>query len=129
MNALIDGDILLYRVGYTTEDEPEGIAQFRMEELVNRILEEVKADEYVIYLSDGRLNTFRAKVNPSYKANRTQPKPLHYEFLKTYLQEAWYAEVAVEQEADDLMGINQTEDSIICSIDKDLLQVPGQRKA
>jgi 5'-3' exonuclease len=29
-------------------------------------------------------------------------------------------------EADDYLGINQHESSIICSIDKDLLQVPGK---
>jgi hypothetical protein len=29
-------------------------------------------------------------------------------------------------EADDLLGINQTKDTIICTIDKDLRQVPGQ---
>jgi 5'-3' exonuclease len=29
-------------------------------------------------------------------------------------------------EADDYLGINQNESSIICSIDKDLLQVPGK---
>lgn len=133
MKALVDGDILLYRVGYTTEEEPEAIAQFRMEELTQRILDTVKADSYVIYLSAGRKETFRAKLNPSYKANRTQPKPLHYEFLKNYLKDIWNAEVAVGEEADDLMGIAQAsyegrfaeDETIICSIDKDLKQIPG----
>jgi hypothetical protein len=36
------------------------------------------------------------------------------------------AEVAFGMEADDLLGINQTKDTIICTIDKDLRQVPGQ---
>ena len=30
------------------------------------------------------------------------------------------------QEADDALGIAQTEDTIICSIDKDLLMIPGR---
>lgn len=139
MKALIDADILLYRVGYTTENEPEAIAQFRMEELIHRILENTKADCYAFYLSAGRLDTFRAKLNPSYKATRTQPKPLHYQFLKDYLIDVWGAEVAVDEEADDLLGKAQIEglrelkgmcplaedETIICSIDKDLLQIPG----
>lgn len=149
MRALIDGDILLYRVGFTTEQENEAIAQFRMEELVSRIIETTQADSYNLYLSAGRLDTFRAKLNPDYKANRTQPKPLHYAFLKQYLIDVWKAEVAVKEEADDLMGIEQSEfnkqllewnlgsgnlediskiqaeETIICSIDKDLKQIPG----
>jgi len=145
MKALVDADILLYRVGYTTQEEPEGIAQYRMEELVNRILESVEATSYAFYLSDGRTSTFRAKINPDYKANRTQPKPIHYDMLKRYLIEAWNAEVQVEQEADDALGIAQWADyswglseasesdtdpawvaeTVICSIDKDLLQIPG----
>lgn len=128
MKGLIDSDILIYRVGYTTENEPEVIAQFRMEELIHRILETVGATSYSFYLSAGRLDTFRAKLNPEYKANRTQPKPLHYTFLKQYLIDVWHAEVAVNEEADDLLGIAQTdsgEETIICSIDKDLKQVPG----
>lgn len=132
MRALIDGDILLYRVGFTTEQENEAIAQFRMEELVNRIIETTQADSYNLYLSAGRLDTFRAKLNPDYKANRTQPKPLHYAFLKQYLIDVWKAEVAVNEEADDLMGIEQSKyqsdfgaATIICSIDKDLKQIPG----
>jgi 5'-3' exonuclease len=137
LRALIDADILLYRVGYTTETENETIAQWRMEELIHRILETTEAESFAFYLSDGRLNTFRAKLNSLYKANRTQPKPKHYEFLKNYLIDIWAAEVAVNQEADDLLGIEQTKDlrmrrlieeepmTIICSIDKDLLQIPG----
>lgn len=142
MKALVDGDILLYRVGYTTEQESEQIAQFRMEELITRILDTVQATSYNFYLSAGRKDTFRAKLNPSYKANRTQPKPLHYDFLKQYLIDIWNAEIAVEEEADDLLGKEQTkwhssyeahlasrsiphDDSIICSIDKDLKQIPG----
>jgi 5'-3' exonuclease len=143
MIALIDGDILLYRVGFTTEQESEEIAQFRMEELITRILDTVQATSYKVYLSAGRKDTFRAKLNPSYKANRTQPKPLHYNFLKQYLIDVWNAEVAVNEEADDLLGKEQTkynesfaaqvgnreypshDETIICSIDKDLKQIPG----
>src|SRR5690606_663050 len=100
-------------------------AQFRMEELIQRILDTAQASSYQVFLSAGRLDTFRAKLNPQYKANRTQPKPKHYEFLKNYLIDIWNAEVAVEEEADDLLGKNQTEETIICSIDKDLLQIAG----
>jgi 5'-3' exonuclease len=131
MKALLDGDILLYRVGFTTQDEPEAIAIVRMDELVKRILDTVKATEYVIYLSCGRNDSFRAKLNPEYKANRKQPKPLHYDLLKTHLINNWNAVVAVEEEADDLIGIEQNTNpnsTIACTIDKDILYgVAGQK--
>jgi 5'-3' exonuclease len=123
MKALIDGDILLYRVGFTTQEETESIAKVRMDELVSRILDTVSASEYVVYLSCGRKDSFRAKLNPEYKANRTQPKPLHYEILKQHLINNWNAVVAVEEEADDLIGIEQASnpDTIACTNDKDIL--------
>lgn len=93
-----------------------------MDELVERILNTVNATSYEIYLSCGRTESFRAKLNPQYKANRTQPKPLHYTALKEYLIDRWSAIVAVEEEADDLIGISLKEkDTMACTIDKDIL--------
>lgn len=121
MKALVDGDILLYRVGFTTETETEDIAKYRMNELVSRILDTAKATDYVIYLSCGRKSSFRAKLNPEYKANRKQPKPVHYGFLRDLLIKDFNAVEAIDEEADDLIGINLKEDCIACTIDKDIL--------
>jgi 5'-3' exonuclease len=121
MKALIDGDILLYRIGFSSESENANIALHRMDELISRILDTVQADEFEIYLSCGRTESFRAKLNPEYKANRTQPKPTHYAVLKQHLIDEWAAIQAVEEEADDLIGINLDANSIACTIDKDIL--------
>jgi 5'-3' exonuclease len=96
-----------------------------MEDLVAHILQEVQADDYCIYFSDHREATFRADLYPAYKQNRTQPKPKHYQALKDFLLEKYECKQEVGQEADDGMGIAQTEDTVICSIDKDMMQVPG----
>lgn len=128
MKALIDGDILIYRVGYTTQNEDWGIAQYRINEMIDNILEATKADAYDIYLSDATENNFRRHIYPLYKANRHQPKPKHYEALKYYLVSEEGAYITPEQEADDILGIMQDKvkgDTVICTIDKDLLQVPG----
>lgn len=137
MKALIDGDIILYRVGYTTENEEDWVAISRMEELVQRILTATHADDHCIYFSDSRESTFRAKMCPEYKATRTQPKPFHYQLLKDWLTKEYNTQHEVGQEADDGMGIEQAyrnggcndkdeeEDTVICSIDKDMLQIPG----
>lgn len=127
MKALIDGDIVCYRTAFTvTEEGKEGIARARMAETIHSILSAVNANDFTIYLSDSRGN-FRRELFPAYKANRTQPKPIHLEYLQNVLLRDWKAEVAFDEEADDALGINQKQDhsTCICTIDKDLLQVPG----
>ena len=127
MLALIDGDILVYRIGFTTEDVDEGIMKARLRESLNLILEAVEATAYKIYLTEENDPTqFRRRIYPEYKAHRLQPKPKHYQAIRRYLQEHYDAEVCSGIEADDALGISQTDDtSIIVSIDKDLKQIPG----
>lgn len=132
MIALIDGDILLYRIGYTTQEDSEGIAKVRVDDLIDSILLETGAKEFEVWLSDKTENGFRFGLYPQYKANRTQPRPTHYELLKEHLVVEWGARIALGMEADDALGITQTNgykgwfETVICSIDKDLLQIPGQ---
>jgi 5'-3' exonuclease len=133
MLALIDGDIIVYRIGYTTQNDEEWIARWRANEMIEGILRDTESSEFRIYLSDSTENGFRKSILPSYKANRTQPKPKHYEFLKEYLLTEWNAKIAVGEEADDRLGIEQdwfdgppeVFQTVICSIDKDLRQIPG----
>jgi 5'-3' exonuclease len=129
MRALIDGDVLLYSIGYTTEDEDVGIAYIRMNEKIADIIIATSANDYQIFLSDSAENNFRYSLFPEYKANRTQPKPIHYEALKEYLILKHNAKIAYGMEADDAMGIGQMTDpekTIICTIDKDLNIIPGK---
>lgn len=134
MIALIDGDIILYRVGFTTENDPEAIARIRTDDLIDTILVETQATEFEVWLSDNKTNNFRYGIWPEYKANRTQPRPKHYEIIKEHLVTKWGARIAHGMEADDALGIGQDKleescpdlaQTVICSIDKDLLQVPG----
>jgi DNA polymerase-1 len=105
------------------------VATSRTDFLINAALEDVGATSLRIYLSDSLDNNYRYHIDNSYKAHRIdQPKPVHYDLLKEHLILKWGAKIAHNQEADDALGIDQTnegDDSIICSIDKDLLQIPG----
>lgn len=125
MKALIDGDILVYRIGYTTQDVELPIACWRMDDAIRVILQALGADSYKIYLTSSDRSNYRFKLYDLYKANRKSEKPLWYNELRDHLCKQHDAEMVFEQEADDAMGIAQGKDSCIVSIDKDLDQIAG----
>lgn len=126
MIALIDADLVLYRTGFASNDVPENIAKARLSETMGMILDTLGTTKYRAFLSDSA-NNFRLKLFPQYKANRPSEKPVHHEALRDYLYSKWKAELAEGEEADDALGIAQElKHTCICSIDKDLMQVPGQ---
>jgi len=125
MKALIDADIVAYRVACTLEDDDaEDFVYARAEDLIDQILVNTEATEYRLFLT-GK-NNFRYTIYPEYKAHRPKEKPFWLEKCRQYLIATFNAEVIDGQEADDALGIAQTEDTIICSIDKDLLMIPGR---
>ena len=125
--ALIDADIVCYRCAASANNEPKEVALFRVEDLMNRILHETNTTDYAAFLTGS--NNFRYTYNPQYKANRKDtPKPQWLEDCREYLVTEWKASVTDGHEADDELAIAQTkspETTVICTIDKDLLQVPG----
>jgi Autographiviridae exonuclease len=125
--ALIDGDLIAYRCAAVNEKADAGLAAWQTDQLIARILEEVNADDWKIYLSGD--NNYRYTIFPDYKANRRDmPKPRHLEHVREYLVLEHNATIADGCEADDELGIEGTrigaDGAIICSLDKDLLQVP-----
>jgi 5'-3' exonuclease len=126
MIGLVDADLVAFRCAATvTEEEPLDVALYRVDVLMRQILEGADASEYKAYLT-GRGN-FRKKINPEYKANRKDKEPPCYlQQCREYLIKEWNAIVSEGCEADDLLGINQTSETIICSLDKDLDMIPGQ---
>ena len=134
MIALIDGDIVAYRCSASCKEaDPLEISCIRSDKLIREILQEVEADKYKIFLSGG--SNFRFDIYPEYKANRKdKPRPIHLQSTREFMVNEWNAELCDGIEADDALGINQDYineipweglSSIVCSIDKDLLQVPG----
>jgi 5'-3' exonuclease len=125
MLALIDMDLVVYRCAASTENEELSLATHRVEELLDSILTKVDCTEYRAFLSGAK--NFRKEVYPEYKANRTQPKPKWLQACREFSINTLGAELAPENlEADDALAIYQTEDTIICSLDKDLLQIAGK---
>lgn len=124
MLALLDGDIIGYRCAASAENDPVEIALIRTDKLLQDILHETGASSFKCYLTGS--SNFRKELFPDYKANRKQPRPTHLEACRQFLCKEYGAVITDGHEADDELGINQTEDSITCSIDKDLLQIPGR---
>ena len=129
--ALVDGDIVAYRCAAAAENDEEGIAKWQTSEMMNRILHETNAMQYRVFLT-GESN-FRYSIYPDYKANRRDmPRPRWLQSVREHLVSVWGSSVTDGIEADDAMGIEQValnnagEDSVICSIDKDMLMIPGR---
>lgn len=120
--ALIDADIVAYRCAASAEHEGEEIALLRVEGMMQDILS--RHEEYKAFLSGE--NNFRYIIYPEYKANRRdKPKPIYLEACRNYLINEYKAVVCDGYEADDACGVNQTDNTVIYSIDKDLLQIEG----
>lgn len=92
---------------------------------IQNIIESSGASEYKLYLS-GK-NNFRKQEYSDYKANRKDlVPPTHLQAAKDYMVERWDAVIADGMEADDMLGIEASKDpenSVICSLDKDLNQI------
>lgn len=70
---------------------------------------------------------FEAKTRP-YKGNRKDvEKPLHYHNIRAYILSEFECVISNGLEADDMLAMHMTKNpnTILCSIDKDLRQVPG----
>jgi 5'-3' exonuclease len=129
MKALIDGDILVYRIGFASENEPESIAMARCSEFIEDLILFNGFGEYQGYLTGKKNFRNEIAVTAPYKGNRKSAKPKHYQLLRDYMESAWSFTMIEDQEADDAIGIAAYEMEVgeycICSIDKDLDMLRG----
>ena len=140
---LIDGDILTYRTCWAVQTEVQWdddivTTATNLKELEHqskitveywRDKFEIKNKEHLTICFSDRLNNFRRKIFPEYKANRKgSKKPLGYNHLETFLKKAYNSFVLDNCEADDALGVLATtyknDRCIIASIDKDMLTIP-----
>lgn len=148
--ALIDSDSVVYRAGFAGQKSvkhimPDGDEAIEIvPEPVENVLHTVKltieeilfatnADSSIVYLS-GKEN-FRDKIATirPYKGNRDKSaRPVHYLAIRDYLTRHYGAVVVDGEEADDAISIKARQplpagsEYVVCSIDKDLDQVPGK---
>lgn len=140
MRAIIDADIFRYEIGFAAEvawrgmtGEEEALPPFDfvreiLHERIAYILAATECDSYTLYLTASE-PTFRfeiATVKP-YKGTRPSNKPWHFDNLTVHMVDVLGAKVIKGIEADDAMSIDHLADpdTVLCSRDKDLRQVPG----
>ena len=139
MQPLVDGDVLLYEIGFAAEAgwQGEGVPNFDyvaelLELKITNISACVGATAPPIFFFTGKSN-FRDQIatRQPYK-DRPSNKPWHYYNIKAYIKGKYEYREQDGLEADDLMAIEQTgrmlggeSESIICTRDKDLRAVRG----
>jgi|TARA_S200002703_G_scaffold1524_1_gene2653 DNA polymerase-1 len=126
---LIDGDMLVYRVGFACDEESEKIAIQTMANYISELISDLSEhyDNHKLYLTGSSNFRNEVAVSQPYKGGRPSRKPVHKDLLREYMLDAWKAELSDNMEADDCIAIKSTElehKSIICSLDKDFLQIP-----
>lgn len=125
--VLEEGD-LYYTPREVIREESDALAC--CDNLIERIKNRVKARHYVYYLTGQGNYREEAATLKKYKGNRP-PKPYHYAAVKRHLISQYGAKVIDGCEADDAVAVGMSvqirkgKKGIACSIDKDLLNVPG----
>lgn len=150
-SPLIDLDVLVYRCGFAADSQVK--AQLKQEGLDGEDLEVAMADYDYTHHALGNVKqviheirskfrgphrgfltghgNFREQVATilPYKGNRPERKPKYYKEIQQYMRDVHDAEIIHGREADDALASAQwaakDKSTIICSIDKDLLSVPG----
>jgi hypothetical protein len=128
--ALVDADFLVYRIAFTTEDQPVGIAKARLTEwLEDFIYVKLKADYYLAWITGKSNYRYDIAKTVPYKGNRKDAvKPKHYDALREHLVKRHDAILTVGEEADDAVAMDSTillDECWIVHVDKDLDQLQG----
>lgn len=123
MTVITDLDCLVYRAGHSCKGDFVQTLE-TLDWFLQSIVDKTQASDHKLILS-GDTN-FRKEIDPSYKSNRKESsRPLYFKELRSYAIDHLGAYLTDGVEADDMLGILQSEDTCIASADKDCLQVPG----
>lgn len=137
MKAVVDADQLIYAAGFATKGEPVSHACQLVKKQFKRIQADTGASELDVYISGTGNYREEVAITKGYKANRTAPKPDHYDDIVEYMQGSWGATKVDGMETDDKVSILLWEDYvehdadpdectiILSSPDKDLNNTPG----
>jgi DNA polymerase-1 len=139
MKLLIDADYIVYKSCQVCETEIDFgddiiVVTSRFSEAYKQTVREIKKIESnffdigrtILFFSDSV--NFRKSIFPDYKGHRNRKKPCGYRRVINELKKEYEVIKMPTLEADDAMGIYATlhADTVICSPDKDMRQIPGK---
>jgi len=141
---LIDTDSIVYAIAFSMQEKNEegevvvkesikdvfATVRWRCEDSIHRIVEALDVPNYELYIAGkGNFRLDVATIKP-YKGQRP-PKPILHADVRDYFVKRMNAQVVNSIEVDDKLAVEQTQYlkegvvSVIASLDKDMLQVPG----
>jgi 5'-3' exonuclease len=143
VNYCHDNNFPVESIEKHVDPEPVEYCLHTIKSMIHNVMDKTNASEARIFLT-GEGN-YREQIDSRYpyKGHRSPEKPTHFEAAKKYLIERFDAEVVDGCEADDAMGVaqwgmtmnhlgeiapyagNDTDETIICTTDKDLNMIPG----
>ena len=107
--------------------EPWSNCQFIIDGKIGECKHMTDSNDVMVFLTPSKTFRHDLAFTRGYKANRIDaPKPVYFDDIRVYLMEEYGATIGENVEADDLMGMAQTNNSCIASTDKDMLQIPGR---
>jgi len=128
--ALIDGDILVYRIGFASNNDAKKFAISRMDNYICKLIRFDYISEFLGYITGHSNFRYALATEKKYKGNRDEAKkPKHYNALREHLKNKWGFKLVEGEEADDAIGIQaysmEANRCCIMSLDKDLDMLRG----
>lgn len=131
----LDNDGKRIPVEYTPEEDTRWLemSMDKLRKLIQEVMDAVWATEALIAVKGP--DNFRNEMYPNYKLNRHADPEKQNIFVPTLRKLLVHEELAIEsngREADDMLriwaeqAVEAGDDYVICSIDKDLLCIPGK---
>lgn len=126
---LLDGDIICYRPCCIFNDDDSDMSRRQVAKYINMKIDELMkaadCNEYIFFVTT-KFN-FRDDLVDDYKANRNDTeRPVNLAWAKRWCVDNLNTHFHKGLEADDLLGIHMTDDTVLWSLDKDLRQIPGK---
>jgi 5'-3' exonuclease len=124
---LLDGDLIVYQsccVFNEDDDQSRRMIQKYINKKIDDLMDAAGCNLYLLLLTTNF--NFRDFLIDDYKANRsTTVRPVNLSWAKAWASKALNSHYHKMLEADDLLGILMTKDTVLWSLDKDLRQIPG----
>lgn len=138
LKLLIDADYFFYRAASASQEELEFTSDLTVivgnfieakrivKSEIDKLCAMYRTKDLLLCFTD--IVNFRKTIEPTYKGNRVKPKPAGYLKLKQWGMDTYPSLMKPALEADDVLGIlatnNSIDDFVLVSPDKDMMQLP-----